>query len=137
MKRTLLFAALVAVAAASPAPAWANGEASGTTFSIEVQDFPDHAYRGAAVSGTLSITLDGITGAARMAQVVTYVDTPLGRAVLSQTPINLGAGETRVVRMRCDVDADAATGPLTFGVQVVVGDEVLRVEHEVYIVGGK
>jgi hypothetical protein len=126
---------LLALVAASPWAASASGE--GEAFTLSVRGFPDRVYLGDTLRGELEVSPNDGAPESRSAVVEAYVDTPLGRAVLSRHAVRLSPDEPTVIHVSFPIADDAPTGRCVVGFEVRVGGDVLEVEREVDIVGGK
>jgi hypothetical protein len=143
MKRTLstttatVAAFLLFFALAAARPALAGTSAVERGLDVTLTDFPDRVYLGANLEGTVTISMREGGASAKTADIVVYVDTPVGRAAIASEKVRLAPGRTKAIPFSMPVSEDAPTGPFEFTVEVRYAGEVASASHTIYVVGGK
>lgn len=126
-----LVASLV-LSAVGVSPAHAQGPVQGNTFAVSLTGLPGDVYQCQTVRATAAVRvyLDG-TRAAKPVVLTLWVETPLGRALLSQQTRQIRPGQT--VRITApfatpcpETAMDGTSYPVTLGVSVTIKNETLE-----------
>ena len=133
-RRIVSIIACLALATLAVVPARANGTTQGRAISVAIHGFADELFVGQFLTGaiTVGLTDDGSTRR-KLFTVTTWLDTPLGRATISQEVHRLLPGQeaTYLVAIPYLRPAPGSQNglPLTFGVTVAIKGETVEATH--------
>src|SRR5690349_15390011 len=135
-KRIVSVAVCLVLSVLAAAPARAEAPVQGSTFMISLTGLPNDIYQCQTVRATISISVynDGTT-ARKPALITTWIETPLGRAVLNQQSRQLLPGHTTSVSTSFASPCPGASSvggssSVTLGVTVTIKNETLETSHE-------
>lgn len=118
-------------------PARAQSPVQGNTFAISLTGLPNDLYRCETVRATVGIAVysDG-TAVRKPVLITTWVETPLGRAVLTRQSRQLRPGQTARFSSSfaspCPQEPSVgASYPLTVGLTVTIKNETLEASQAV------
>jgi hypothetical protein len=137
-RRIISLIACLALATLAVVPARANGTTQGRIVSVGLHGFTDELFVGQFLTGaiTVGLTDDGSTKR-KLITVTTWVDTPLGRATISQELHRLAPGQEATYLVAIPylrpIPGSQNGLPVTIGVTVAVKGETVEASHSLTI----